>query len=422
MQKALAILFFIINFDFFCFGQQVSKNVDEIFKKAQSLAFSNHFKEARETAQIVLNINQKYYDAYVLIGRTYAWEHQYDSARVEIKKVLMADSSYRDAIDALIDIEFWSGNITNALTFSDLALKYYPDDKDFLLKKAKILMALGKDEEAQAVLSILLNLNKNSFEVNTLMASLKKYHNQVNVEHTFDFYRVPYLWRWNVTSLQYQLNSKSGVFIGKFNVGQLVQDGQYYLSNPNEQLEIDAYPILNPHSYVYMNYGYSWCPFFPLHRVGIEPYNIFKNDWEASGGFRFLVFKDIPSYSYITILTGSVGKYFSSNWVSFRPYVTFSANQPVAFSSFLFYRHYLDIPDNYTGGEIGYGASPDDKYNDSGQFIHFNSKSYHVRYDIQHHINKRILFRFMSEFIYEAYLVNQFHNRFVNDLYLSYSF
>jgi YaiO family outer membrane protein len=290
------------------------------------------------------------------------------------------------------------------------------------LKKAKILLAMGKENEARAILALLYNNNPNSYEVNAILNSLKKYSNQINIDHTFDFFRVPYIQRWHMTSMQYQLNSKYGVFIGKLNLGQLVQDGEHYLSNPNEQLEIEAYPVINPTLYLYADYGYSWCKFFPLHRFGFEPFKILENNWEISGGFRFLVIKQSPSFLYIPIITGSVGKYFDSNWFSFRPFITFSQNNETSLSTFFFYRHYLGIAVNYIGGMIGYGVSPDEKYNDSGVFEHFNSDSYHLRFDIQHRITKRFLFRFMSEYIYEAYLSNIYRFEFVNDLYLSYQF
>lgn len=418
MYKVLAFLILIIGFEYFCYSQGLQNNPDELLRKAQQLAYSNHWKEARDTARLILQINEKNYDARILIGRTYAWEHQYDSARIEIKKVLAIDSSYRDAIDAMIDIEFWSGNLANAINYCDTGLKFYPDDKDFLLKKARILMAMGKENEARSILAELLNINPNGYEVNSMVNNLKKYHNQVNVDHTFDYYRIPSLWRWHMTSLQYQLNSKYGVFIGKLNLGELVQTGETYLPNLNEQFEIEAYPIINPTTYFYADYGYSWRTFFPLHRFGLEPFKTLPDNWEVSGGFRLLVIKQSPSNAYIPIITGSVGKYFSGNWVSFRPFITFSPNNETSLAAFLFYRHYLGIADNYIGGMAGYGVSPDDKYNDSGQFEHFNSDSYHLRFDVQHRITKRFLFRFMSEFIYEEYLSGIYHFRFVNDLYL----
>ncbi len=88
MHKVLAVVILITGFEYFCYSQGLQNNPDELLRKAQQLAYSNHWKEARDTARLILQINEKNYDARILIGRTYAWEHQYDSARIEIKKVL----------------------------------------------------------------------------------------------------------------------------------------------------------------------------------------------------------------------------------------------------------------------------------------------------------------------------------------------
>src|SRR6266568_3760357 len=102
MQKVYAILAFFLGFQLLALSQETTENPDLLFKKAQNLAFHNQWKEAREIARHILKINEKYQDARVLIGRTYAWDHQYDSARLEINKVIASDSSHHDAIDALI--------------------------------------------------------------------------------------------------------------------------------------------------------------------------------------------------------------------------------------------------------------------------------------------------------------------------------
>lgn len=421
MYKIIAFFIIILGYVNFNFGQNLSNNPDQLFSKAKQLAFNNKYQSARDIARLVLQINEKYHDARILIGRTYAWEHKYDSARYEINKVLQLDSINKDAIDAFVDLETWSNNYISGIAFCDLGLKFYPGDKNFLLKKAKLLLLLNKEEEARAVLALLLNSNQNSYEVNTMLNSLKKFHNQFNIEHTFDFFKTPYVWRWHLTSLQYQMNNKTGVFLCKLNFGQLVADGDHYLSSPNVQLEVEAYPIINPTTYIYADYAYSWFSFFPMHRFGLEPFKTINNNIEISAGLRLLIFNQAPGFSYIPILTGSFSKYYGNNWISFRPYITFSPNHETSWASYLFYRYYLSSKNNYIGIMAGYGISPDDR-NNSGIIEHFNSDSYHLRFDIQHHITNRILFRFMSEFIFESYLPNLYHNRFVNNLFLSYYF
>jgi YaiO family outer membrane protein len=422
MHRIVLMLFFLISGLITAISQTETPNADALFKQAQQLAFSNHWKEARSVAHQVLEINNNYSDARVLIGRTFAWEQNFDSARFEINKVLAVDSSYRDAIDAMIDIEFWAKNYEAALTWCNRGLVYYSNDRDILFKKAKILIAMGREEEARAVLALLLNINPYSYEVNALLASLQKFRNRAIVEHTFDFFREPYVRRWHMTSLQYQRDAKWGTFVGKFNVAQLVTANQTYLSNPDFQLEADAYPILNPQTYVYLNAGYSWGTLFPRFRFGIEPFRTLGNGWEASLGVRYLFYNSaISNVSHVTILTGSIGKYFTKNWISFRPYLVFT-HENFSQSYFLFYRHYLGIPENYFGGALGIGSSPDENFTKTADFSKNSLNSYRIRFDYQHKLGKRFILRILTGYTYEKYAVSSYRNRFDTNVYLAYLF
>jgi YaiO family outer membrane protein len=422
MRRIVVLLFFIILEILPAVSQTKTLNVDSLFKQAQQLAFSNHRKEARSIARQILDINRKYSDARVLIGRTFAWDQQFDSARHEIKQVFGIDSSYRDAIDAMIDIEFWSKNYPEALKWCNKGLIYNSNDRDILLKKARILIAMGRDDEARAVLAQLLGINPNSYEVNALLASMKKYRNRAIVEHTFDFFHEPYVRRWHMSSLQYQRDAKWGTVVGKFNVAQMVGANQTYLANPDFQMEADAYPIINPKTYVYLNAGYSWGKLFPRVRLGFEPFRSLGNGWEASLGARYLYYNsDFSTTSHVTILTGSIGKYFTSNWLSFRPYLVFT-HENFSQSYFLFYRHYLGIPENYVGGDLGIGSSPDENYTKTADFGQNSLNSYRIRFDVQHKLGKRFILRILTGYTYEKYMADTYRNRFDTNVYLAYLF
>lgn len=422
MHRIFVILIFIISAIIPALAQPETANADDLFKQAQQLAYSNHWKEARSVSRQVLEMNNNYYDARVLIGRTYAWEQKYDSARLEINQVFVLDSSHHDAIDAMIDVEFWAKNFTEALKWSNKGLVYYPDDRDILFKKARILLAMGREEEARAILALLLGINPNSYEVNAMLASMQKYRNRIIIEHSFDFFRQPYVRRWHMSSLQYQRDAKWGTFIGKCNMAQVVKANDFFPSNPDFQLEAEAYPILRPGTYVYLNYGYSWGKLFPRHRIGIEPFQSFGDGWEASLGVRYLYYSsDISSVNHVTILTGSIGKYFTSNWISFRPYFVFT-HLNFSQSYFLFYRHYLGIPENYVGGAVGIGSSPDENYTKTADFGQNSLNSYRIRLDFQHKLGKRFILRVLTGYTYEKYMADTYRNRFDTSVYFAYLF
>ncbi len=421
MFRKLVLIVFIFFRTCPTFAQPETPDVEELFKHAQNLAFSNQWKEARAFAQQALVINPKYFDAKVLIGRTFAWEQKYDSARLEIMPVITSDTAHCDALDAMIDIEFWSKNYPEALKWCNIALTFYPNNRDILLKKAQILIAMGNDEEARAILALLLGLDPNSYEVNALLASMHKYRNRIALEHTFDFFREPYTHRWHMTSLQYQRDEKWGTIIGKCNMAQLVTANEWYPSNAGFQAEVDAYPIIRPGTYLYLNGGISLSTLFPFLRFGFEPFQSLGKGWEVSAGGRYLFYDTNLMASKVTILTGSISKYFSNNWLSFRPYWAMTSSN-FSQSYFVFYRHYLGIPENYIGGALGVGLSPDENYNRTAYYGNSSLSSYRFRFDIQHKLSKQFILRCLTGYTYEKYTYKKYRNRFDTSVYLAFLF
>ena len=64
-----------------------------------------------------------------------------------------------------------------------------------------------------------------------------------------------------------------------------------------------------------VNVGVSSSRLFPDLRYAAEAYHNFPNGWEASLGFRRLEFDN----SNVTIVTGTVAKYYGNWWISLRP-------------------------------------------------------------------------------------------------------
>jgi YaiO family outer membrane protein len=123
------------------------------------------------------------------------------------------------------------------------------------------------------------------------------------------------------------------------------------------QFETDLYPRLADGVYAYLNYGYSLNLLFPKHRAGAEIYTKLPSSYEGSVGFRYLYFS--PT-SNVTIYTGSLGLYFGSYWVSFRPY--FIPNDAGASkSASLTFRRYLSDAENYFSLRAGAGFSADER-------------------------------------------------------------
>ncbi len=123
------------------------------------------------------------------------------------------------------------------------------------------------------------------------------------------------------------------------------------------QFEADAYPLFSRTLYGYFNIGYSPSETsFPEWRLGGELYANLPGAWEASGGFRYLRF----AITEVSMLSGSVGKYYGNYWTSLRPTAAFDDGE-VSYSLLLITRRYFADADNFVSGLIVYGNAPDER-------------------------------------------------------------
>jgi predicted Zn-dependent protease len=245
MRKYLLLLFIFIS-PVIAFSQETHQGPDENYKKALSLANNLQWAEAKSLSQQILAEHPEYYDARVLLARVYAWEKNYPEARKELKLVLDKEPSHREAIDVSVDVEFWSAQYYDALTVVNQGLYYYSNDKDLIMKKVKILLAMGKEDEAKEVLSAYLDAYPNSPEVKRKLAQLQKYKNRFAVEYSIDGFDKPYKYRWHMASAQYQREAKWGTYLAKVNTGKAFYGDFTSFKWPDWQIEADAYPIVSP--------------------------------------------------------------------------------------------------------------------------------------------------------------------------------
>jgi YaiO family outer membrane protein len=393
---------------------------DRIYLEAKDFAQKGMYLKAREKAGEILLKAPEYYDAGVLIARTFGWEQKFDSARVAINNVLKLKPDYADALAAASDIEYWSENYETALSLIDKALVQSPGNKDYLLKKAYILMALGREKEARQILAQLLQSNPYDYQVNMAIAKMKKFRNRIILEYTYDHFSTPYKHNWHVASIEYQRDDYWGTWVAKVNNGYYYNDGENLGKWPQIQLEADAYPKITKRSYLYLNYGYSWGEIFPTHRAGIEYFQGLPHSWEASLGGRYLYFAN-GGIEHTFILTGSLGKYFSNNWLSFRPFLIFNY-KTFAQSYYIFYKHYLDDIYDYWGLALGYGNSPDEVASQNNIIYTNQNNSYRLRLDYQKLLTDKILFRLLLGNSIEEYTKNEYRYRFDGNIYLAWLF
>ena len=290
---SLCVVIFFLTGTFQVWAQSLSFDADSLFMEARILAMNKDYTGAREKCYQLLEQHPAYHDARVLIGRTLAWEHKYDSARAELQKVI-ALIDYADAIDALIDVERWSGNQEKALYYCDYGLKRYPNYEDFMLKKARILMETGKSDLAQRNILHVLELNPGNVDARKLLQEVKNVNilNKISLQYSYEYFKEPWVRRWHLMNIAYSRQTRYGSVTGRVYLGDVVLDGEsLFEKNTALQYELEAYPVLSKKNYAYISYGYSPDNLFPKHRFGGELYQKFFRTFELSAGIRNLQFR-----------------------------------------------------------------------------------------------------------------------------------
>ena len=425
LSLCIVLLFAVCSVD----SAEAQNNIGKIasitgeFQRAKELAFSGKKEEARGICYAILEENPKYYDARILIGRTFAWEKNFDSARLEVDKVLKMDVDNKDAVMAMIDLESWAGNSSKAIFYCEYGQSFFPNEEQFLIKKTKLYQNTGDDRKSMQTLDELLELNPGSEEG---LALLKKYQSSKMIykaiyKHDFEYFDEPYKRRWHLSSFQLARRNSWGSLIAKINIGDLISDGESFWSNEiSKQFEIDAYPKISKKSYAYLSYGFSPDNLFPRHRAGAELYRKLPKSFEISAGLRFLQFDSDNKDIYI--YTASLGKYYRNYWFNFRTYLT-PKNSNVSQSYWLSVRRYLRNAKNYIGFQVGTGVSPDEPKGNISSFDTYKYKSQKIRVSYQDRLfTDRFIYLLRLGFEKEEYLVDVKRDVLALSVKLSYQF
>src|ERR1035437_1107043 len=142
--------------------------------KAREFAYNNGKARSRQICRQTLAHDSTYWDAAVLMGRTYIWDQKYDSARIVLTKVIAQRAGYYDAVDALIDAELLSDNFPAAIKIADIGLSFHPNDGLLLYKKARALNKSGDFQKASDILNQVLTRDPSNKDANSLLLSIKQ--------------------------------------------------------------------------------------------------------------------------------------------------------------------------------------------------------------------------------------------------------
>ena len=121
-------------------GQWLKKSgsSDDLYKEAKKEIDLKHYQKAINLCHEAIEISPTNLDIHLLLGRAYGLAGKVDSARTELNYVISKNPRYKDAYVYLVNIEAVACNYLQALEYADMGLKYYPNDRDLLLKKLDI--------------------------------------------------------------------------------------------------------------------------------------------------------------------------------------------------------------------------------------------------------------------------------------------
>lgn len=372
----------------------------QTFEQAKDYAFNGERAKARAVCRAILARDFDS-DVATLMGRTFAWDGKYDSARVVLQQVLDRNANNSEALSAMADVAYWSDNYPEAIAYCDRILEKNPGNETVQLQKAKILQSADSNEDAAQLLEKLLEKNPSNDEALRLLdkVRLELIKNKLTINYTYDYFSNTAYNKdpWHLVYLQYARKTALGTVIGRVNYAN--RFGKDAL-----QLEADAYPKISENDYLYVNYGYSNFSIFPRQRVGLEWNRSFAHAFEGSLGGRILHF---DGSKRVIIYTGSIGKYAGNYWFSLRPFVT-PGDDGTSVSAYLTTRRYFSDPENYIGLRVGAGTSPDERrlllFDDSQSA---RLKSLSARVDYNHIFNGRWIFNAAVGFANEEYWVPQ---------------
>lgn len=334
----------------FSSAAQKAVDLDSVFREAQKLAYKKEYIKSRKQSRFILKSAPEYIDAAILIGRTYAWQQDYDSARLILSSVLEKHPAV-DAFYALAQVEKWSGNINRSLNLANEGVEKDSIHIPLLLIKAELLQQLNLHTEARDVLNYVLRINSENEKAAALLDHIRKEQmvNQLLANYQITTFSQNSSIR-HLLNLEYLYSASRIKYIGRLSY-----------ADQNEwqsiQAELEGYISIKENMNLFLAAGASDGNFFPGYRAGGEFTYSFPHGMEASLGARALFFQE----ETVLLYTGQIGKYLKRNWISARGFLQ-NQNKNVQFTGIFQFRHYLRSNDEYLSIIISQGSIPSTPY------------------------------------------------------------
>ncbi len=156
-------------------GQWLKKfeSSDNLYAEAKREIDLKHYQKAINMCSKGIEISPKNLDIYLLRGRAYSLLGKIDSARLDLNHVIERNPKYRDAYIYLVNMEAVACNYLQAIEYADNGLKYFPNDRDLLLKKLDVYNKEGDWIESNRLAEYLFDRFSNDPYIRTIYLDYK---------------------------------------------------------------------------------------------------------------------------------------------------------------------------------------------------------------------------------------------------------
>lgn len=357
MYLTKALLLIVLCFPVVLVYGQDTTTSDGLLLAARKAAFDEkNYSQARSYLNKALTISPGYADVRIFLGRIYTWTGVHDSAKACFEYVLSGKPDDEDAAVAYADLEYWESKYEDALRICDNGLRYHSGSPALLLRKAKILNSMRRFSAADSAVSQVLFADRGNSEARRLADRIRELsaRNRVGVSYDLVCFDRQFNDPWHLAGIEYGRSTGLGTVTGRINYANRFKDN-------GVQYELEAYPHISRTFYSYAEAAYSGnVGVFPHWRAGFSLYANLPASFEGEAGVRYLKFSGPSTWIY----TAYLGKYYKSWLFGGRVYITPGTYVQVTSLSYtLSARYYFGGADDYLGGSVNYGISPDDRYN-----------------------------------------------------------
>ena len=373
-KRTYSILFFGL-LCFWGMGQDLAFNDSEEsgYVMAHSLAYQGNHKSAKEVLDQLLSKNPDNAEARSLLASTYSWNGEYERARKEFNKITSTDRNNRDAWISAIKNELYSKNEATSLGLANKALSFIKSDSEIErlreialeriqnqkypelgwynqksnLKRTKASKQEKKKETlAESETTVTETQATEKVQPKT-PADREVENNRLGINNSFTVFDKRYE-PMIYSSISFRRQTLAGSLIPRINYSNRL--GKHGL-----QYDLDFYPKFSKRFYAYVNYGYSDASIYPNHKLGADLYVNLPGAFEFSAGGRYIA----TDTQDVSVITNSLGHYRGNYYFSLRSYITPRPDNLTRFSGNLLVRKYLKDAENFFGGNIGMGLSPE---------------------------------------------------------------